>query len=207
MHDFLLIVIFAVVFGVIFLIMREVEKQNRAKLEALSGLLEAPQIKAFFGTVSLYGLYGGNPLRISLEPGSRRGNQAHLHFGSEDSGTHHHNRPPTLRVFLSKPLSADFIITHDNPLFGLGKMVGLLKDLETGDPVFDKEYLVQGKDRQAALSYFSSEKLEAIKALEFTLLKLDKSGAQYSHDYYREEELEPEAMKATLERLEKLAVI
>ena len=199
------IIIALLLVGFFFFVTQVAEQQGRKKLEPLLPLLENGELKSSMGMVYLLGSLGGLPVKVALESGIRRQNQGPItvHFGS-DEYRNRHNKPPTMRINLAYSFPAAFSLLLNNSLFDFGKNLGLIKDLEIGEPEFDRKFLVEGKDRLGVMNFLSSAKVRAVMDLEFTLLKFNSKELQLIDVNYSENQLEPEVFKQTLEKLQAL---
>jgi len=199
------VIIALLLIGFFFFVTQVAEQQGRKKLEPLLPLLENGEVKSSMGMVYLLGSLGGLPVKVTLESGLRQRNRGPVtvHFGS-DEYRHRHNKPPTMRINLAYQFPAVFSLMLNNSLFDFGKNLGLIKDLEIGEPEFDRKFLVEGKDRLGVMNFLNSAKVRAVMELEFTVLKFNTKELQLIDVNYSENQLEPEVFKQTLENLQAL---
>lgn len=96
-------------------------KRKKQVFETLSTFLQGTVSGgAFLGVFKFNGSYSGRPLRIKYTP----------------QGKH---TPAWLSVSMGEPpYLFDLSVTEEHLLTGTLKAIGLAKDIETGDPVFDK---------------------------------------------------------------------
>ena len=72
-----------------------------------------------------------------------------------------------IRAAFDPPLGVDLSLTAQGVMAGVGKLFGA-QDIELGDSVFDKKFVVKGKDPRRVSNILSSEARSALIALQAT---------------------------------------
>ncbi len=118
------------------------------------------------------------------------------------------NRPPSLYIRQMSPLGFDLTVSKENIVTRkLGDM-GVLKDLKTGDPLFDDNYYIRSSDAMRAQTYLQDTgRRELIKGFfdaGFAVLRADKDSLSLRKEGYQSEDLEAGRIGSHIEGLRKL---
>jgi hypothetical protein len=110
--------------------------QESAALKKLSPFLPGTMPKFSFSP-TYTGDYEGLKFNIVIMPGGR-------------------NSPPRLQIWLVKNASFRLRIYKENILTLWAEKIGLVRELKTGDPGFDADFLIFSSNDQQALTYLSN---------------------------------------------------
>jgi len=158
---------------------------DKKKLENLIPLLNGT-IKTQWGRPLLQGIWEGKTAKISLKPGGR-------------------NTPPKLQIALQHYLNFKLTIYTDNLLYQLAKKTGLMKEVEIGEPEFDKKYFLETNNPQEVISFLTSKKQDIVKSLNFSQLVFTPQEVRYILAHYRDEHLQAQQVVDVLQKLSALA--
>lgn len=121
------------VFAIIIIASYFSEGKKRAKLKQLSSGFSGSLAKFSFNP-SFNGEYLGFKFHISLIPSGK-------------------NTPPYFKIYLYKNSLVELTIMKESVLSGLGKQVGIIKEIKISDEVFDKEFLIFSSKPDIAANY------------------------------------------------------
>ena len=187
-HGLLLLVIpsIFVVAGVFLFVVRQM---LRKRLEPAARALGSKIVMNFLQSPYIPVHDHGGEARISVTPGGR-------------------NSPPFLILKDMTPVGFTLSISKENPITrGLGRL-GILKDVEIGDALFDKTYVVRSSDPVMAQNFLQHpsrrDMTEWLFAEGFTQIRADKAAFMIMKPNYQKEDLNRDRMLFYLERMRKL---
>ncbi|MDP2940469.1 MAG: hypothetical protein Q8O13_10450 [Candidatus Omnitrophota bacterium] len=143
--DFILLFIifpiyFIFLFFGIFKLIFFLNKKQKVALKKLADCLSWT-IPKFSFYPSITGLFDGLRFNILLIPGGK-------------------NSPPYLRILLNKNSMFKLRVLKESVLSGLGKKIGLVREVKIYDEGFDKEFLIFSDKPDRAMSYFSNSEIK-----------------------------------------------
>ena len=115
---------------------------NRRKKQFFEGLCSflggKTEGNAFFGNYSFLGAYKNRPLKIKYAPGGK-------------------NSPNWLTIVFEDPLFAlDLKLSEEDLLKEALEKLGIMKDLDSGDPVFDARFHAASETAELAVNYLAN---------------------------------------------------
>jgi hypothetical protein len=178
------------IFVFIALIFHVNRKIANKKLESLAGAFNARIVSDFFHGPHVIVSNNGCEVKIKIRKGSN-------------------NSPPSLILQQMIPLGVGLTISKENMVTCTLNKLGLLKDITTGNSLFDDRYLVRSKNPMKAQNYLrNTVHTDAIDSL----FKKDIDTIEYTDDSvtikksnYRKEDLEPQRIRSLLDLMRKLA--
>ncbi len=175
---FLIILAFAIVFIFVF---------NKRRVKTLSPLLKEFGAKAlYFPFLALKGKYNDVNFKISFIPASR-------------------HSPSYLNIYFYRKISFSLTIRKDSSLVRFGKKFGFVHDIKTRDPEFDREFVVESRNKGTVLSILTRPEVkQAIRDIfgaGFTVLKARKEFFINKPNYRFKEDVTADKIRFILERL------
>lgn len=156
----------------------------KKRLEPLIPLLGG-LIKNNWGKAVLQGFWDGKSAEITLIPAGK-------------------NTPSKLQIALQNYFAFNLKIYSDNIIYQWSKKIGLMKEVEIGEPEFDKRYFLESRQPQEILSFLSTKKQEIIKSLNFTQLEFSPREIRYTLSSYSESSLQGQQVTDVLQKLNAL---
>ncbi|MFH0790159.1 MAG: hypothetical protein V2A64_00840 [Candidatus Omnitrophota bacterium] len=162
------------------------EGKKRAKLKQLSSGFSGSLAKFSF-IPSFNGEYLGFKFNISLIPAGK-------------------NTPPYLKIYLHKNSLVDLIIMKESVLSGMGKQIGIIKEIKINDEVFDKEFLIFSRKQDIAANYLrditTKETIRELFNEGYTFLKITgKKISIHKPNYSLENDLSALKVKETIQKM------
>ncbi len=114
-------------------------RKYREYLLPLSRQLENATIEGKFN-IKLVGRYSGYDVRVEPHQGGK-------------------NTPPFILVRLYKKSSLTFTVTPEGTVARLFKRLGLVKEIEVGDPGFDQRFVLRVSDEMTGRMFFSNNEV------------------------------------------------
>lgn len=116
--------------------------------------------------------------------------------------------PKSLRIMIMEPMDFSLMVYKENAVTKkLGKW-GLLKDVKTGDPLFDDSFVVKAKDELRTAAYINEadrkHTITNIFEKGFTYLKFDSKSIHTDKVKYSRDDLHPETVWSVINELKKL---
>jgi len=117
------------------------------------------------------------------------------------------NTPPKLSILQTLPMDFQLTISTENIISSAAKKIHLIRDLETGDPIFDQKYLVQTKDQEKVQSFLlSGARREAVTYFfnnGFSRMTASQNAVSAEKNHYTVQDLDPERIRQDLEQLKR----
>ncbi len=137
----------------------------------------------------------------------------HVRFDGEEAETRlkifpgSKNQPPTLALKRMTVLGFDLDIGREDAMVRALEKIHLVKDVKTGDPIFDPKYLIRSKSPEQAQSFLLEggrrEAVDHFFDAGFTDLHADSRMVSVSKMQYTNADLEPELVRRHLEAMRK----
>lgn len=190
--------VFAIAIAVLVLVMREFRQRGRARafLDAL-GPGESRPKTSLFGIMTDEG---------KIKSGVHEGTP----YEAEYDEARGEDTPRSLTVRVRAPSSGQFTLTKEGAVERLSKVIGLSRELETGDPAFDEEFYVQTNVAPFASAFFRSpERRHAVLeicSLGFTEVRHDGKVLEATWSPFAPPEgLDPSVVMRAVSHLARLA--
>lgn len=169
--------------AMVVLILITARKQQLARLKKLTSCLSG-DIPSFSLAPVFYGDYLGIRFAVMLAP------------ASEGSGEH-------LQISVYKETSLRLRLYRESYFSQIGKKIGLLREVEINDPLFDEKYLIFSNQPKLAINYLQSREVkDAINELfcrNFGGLVID--GRKMTIQRSLSHEIAPSSLLAALQKL------
>ena len=186
--NFIPILFFIATVILVFAIFRWNSRRMRAKLEPIAMSLGGELVSRFLIQNYVRLMNYGSEARVELVAGGK-------------------NSPPCLVLREFADLDFDLGITTENVVSKAMEKIGLPIELKIGDPIFDDKYLVQSRSKDQAQNFLmSSERRQVVDyffSSGFRGLTVQRKFISVQKPNYRDEDLEPTAIKAHLDQLHK----
>jgi len=120
------------------------------------------------------------------------------------------NSPSRFQVATDSPLEGSFKIGREKAFDRFSKNLGIAREIQTGDPDFDREFYISSSDEEFARGFFSdAQRRQAVRdvfRLGFTEIKLDKKGMEaVLTPFPLREDIDPSFLPAAAQLLIRLA--
>jgi len=178
------------IFAFIVLLLYVNRRIANKKLKSLAGAFNARIVSDLFHGPHVLVNNNGCEIKIRIKSGSK-------------------NSPPYLILQQMTPIGVGLTISKENMVTRTLNKVGLLKDVTTGNSLFDNRYLVRSKNNIKAQTYLLNN--IHTDAIDFlfkenidTLASTDES-VTIKKSHYKKEDLEPQRIQALLDVMRKLA--
>ena len=157
----------------------------KKRLEPLVPLLSGI-IRNNWGRAVLQGVWDGKTVEIVLIPAGK-------------------NTPPKMQIALKNYYAFNLKISQDSFVYQWSKKLGLMKEVEIGEPEFDKKYFLETNNPQEVISFLTSKKQDIVKSLNFSQLVFTPQEVRYILAHYRDEHLQAQQVVDVLQKLSALA--
>lgn len=179
----------AFILGFLVLILLLSRRQRRAmdaKLQSLANALE--------------GELDSESYQINLRSPGKAESRVLLILGGKSS-------PDELLIEQMSPLGFDLAISQPNKMTQALEKIHLVKEVKTGDPIFDQKYAVHSRDPDQARNFLlNAARREAVDYFfgsGFSLISADREMVAAVKDDYDDSDLEPDLLRQHLEQLRK----
>jgi len=165
-------------------------KEKRDALRKLSDFMQGGVYRSLF-MPSFKGEYQGLKFSIALLPAGR-------------------NTPPYLDITFANSSSFTLSISRESIFGFLGKNLGVIREVEINDKIFDDDFLIRSNKRDEASAYLSSANVKnaiiELFSMGFTRFKITgKNILIHKPNYILERDLNPQNIISILQKLAILA--
>ena len=189
LSEYLPFIFFIAIVLFVFGMFRWNARKMRSRLEPIAMSLGGELVSRFLVMNYVRLMNCGSEARVELFPGGE-------------------NSPPQLVLREFAELGFDLSITSENVVTRAMEKIGLPIEMKIGDPMFDDKYLVSSRSRDKAQNFLlSPERRQIIDYFfsnGFVGLKIQNKVVAVQKPNYRDDDLEPSALKAHLDQLHRL---
>lgn len=189
-RQWIFVITIAGIFAFTALIFYVNRKIANKKLESLAGAFNARIVSDFFHGPHVIVNNDGCDVKIKIKKGSN-------------------NSPPHLILQQMTPIGVGVTISKENMVTRTLNKLGLLKDITTGNFLFDDRYLVRSKDPIRTQNYLRNtihtDAIDSLFKKDIDTIEYTDDSVSIKKSNYRKEDLEPQRIRSLLDLMRKLA--